>query len=385
MKVVVLLLCVIAYVAASQTAPGTSSRPILSASESNYYTKSTYLQGWSPSSISTSKADYTVGSGYSTIQAAVNAAINAGGTTRKYIKINAGTYKEVVYIPNTNVPLTIYGGGSSPSNTLITLNMPAQTTPSAYKSLVNPNGAVFKSGDPAYSMYNSCASKSGTIGTSCSTVFWVKAPNVQIVNLSVQNSAANSGDQQAVALTTDNDKIQVHNARLLGHQDTYYAGGGGTTTERIHVTNTYVEGDIDFVFGGGSVIFEGCTFYAKADRRSDEAVIFAPETDPHKMYGYLVISSTITGDNAWASSRKVYLGRAWDAGVSSASAYVPGTSPNGQLVIRETTINGIVQNSAPWTTATSGRAYSGNAANSRDLNNQNYNRFWEYANTGNGA
>nr|AHC08664.1 pectin methylesterase [Sphenophorus levis] len=386
MKIIVLLPVLVALACANQNPPGTSSRPILTASEANYYTKEKYLQGWSPPSISTNHTDYTVGGGgYSTIQAAVNDAINAGGSNRKYIKINTGTYQQVVYIPNTNVPLTIYGAGSRPDNTVITLNMPAQTTPSAYKNLVNPNDAFFKPGDPAYSIYNGCASSSGTIGTSCSTVFWVLAPNVQIVNLQIQNSAKNKGDQQAVALQTNSDRIQVHNVNLLGHQDTLCAGSGGTDTQIAHYTNTYIEGDIDYVFGGGTAIFESCTFYSKADRKNDESVIFAPDTDPHQMYGYLVIKSTITGDSAWSSSKKVYLGRSWDAGVKSANAYVPGTSPNGQLVIRETTINGIVPNSAPWTTATSGRAYAGNAANSRDLNNQNFNRFWEYANTGSGA
>nr|AAW28928.1 pectin methylesterase [Sitophilus oryzae] len=382
MKIIVLLLLAVVLASADQTAPGTASRPILTASESNYFTTATYLQGWSPPSISTSKADYTVGNGYNTIQAAVNAAINAGGTTRKYIKINAGTYQEVVYIPNTKVPLTIYGGGSSPSDTLITLNMPAQTTPSAYKSLV---GSLFNSADPAYSMYNSWRSKSGAIGTSCSTVFWGKAPAVQIVNLSIENSAKNTGDQQAVALQTNSDQIQIHNARLLGYQDTLYAGSGSSSVERSYYTNTYIEGDIDFVFGGGSAIFESCTFYVKADRRSDTSVVFAPDTDPHKMYGYFVYKSTITGDSAWSSSKKAYLGRAWDSAVSSSSAYVPGTSPNGQLIIKESTIDGIINTSGPWTTATSGRTYSGNNANSRDLNNDNYNRFWEYNNSGNGA
>nr|AEE63502.1 unknown [Dendroctonus ponderosae] len=377
----VLTLLLVSCVIADQTSPGTATRPILSSSEAAYFTRATYLTDWSPSEISLSSADYTVGSGgYSTVQAAVNAAINAGGTTRKYIAVSAGTYAEVVYIPSTNVPLTIYGTGSSSSDTVIALSLSALASGSSYSSTV---GSLFSSGDPAYSMYESCASKSA-IGTSCSSVFWVKASNVQIVRLTIQNSSKNTGTDQAVALQLQGDKVQIHDARLLGHQDTFYAGGG-SGTQRSIVTSTYIEGDIDFVFGGGAVVFESCTFYAKGDRRTDEAVVFAPDTDPNHEYGFLVVSSTISGDSTWSSSKGVYLGRSWDAGVSSASDYVAGTSPNGQLVIRETSIGGIINTSAPYTTATSGRSYSGNAASSRDLNNQNYNRFWEYANTGSGA
>lgn len=59
-----------------QTYPGTSSRPVLSDSEAESYTKENYLQGWTPEAIQTSQVDYLVGNGgYSTIQAAINAAI----------------------------------------------------------------------------------------------------------------------------------------------------------------------------------------------------------------------------------------------------------------------------------------------------------------------
>lgn len=71
------LLLATAY-ADHQAYPGTSSRPVLSDAEAASYTKESYLQGWTPSKINTgANGDYVVGSGgYSTIQAAVNAAIN---------------------------------------------------------------------------------------------------------------------------------------------------------------------------------------------------------------------------------------------------------------------------------------------------------------------
>lgn len=367
MRVLVLLLPLVASSLAN-----TSSRPVLTDNEAKYYAKPEYLQGWSPPTIVTDRADYVVGSGhYGTIQAAVNAAIKAGGSTRKYIQIEAGAYREVVYIPSTSVPLTLYGAGNT--RTTIVLGLSANTDSSSYKSMV---GGLFSSGDPAYSMYTGCANKNGAIGTSCSSVFWVRANQVQIVNLAIQNTAT---DGQAVALQTNGDQIQVESVHLLGHQDTLCAGSGGTGVERSIFNKCYIEGDIDFIFGGGTAIFSYCTIKAVANRRQDEATIFAPDTAPSKKYGYLMYGGHITGDSNWYTKKTVYLARAWDAGVPS-GGYSPGSSPNGQLVIRETTIDAIINTNAPYTTATSGRAFSGNAASNRNLDDNNYNRFWEYAN-----
>ncbi|ENN82141.1 hypothetical protein YQE_00223, partial [Dendroctonus ponderosae] len=158
---IVQLLLATAY-ADHQAYPGTSSRPVLSDAEAASYTKESYLQGWTPSKINTgANPDYVVGSGgYSTIQAAVNAAINDGGTNRKYIKILPGTYAEGVLIPKTSVPITILGSADDPEAVHIVLSQGAKLTGSQYANQMNPNGAVYKDGDPAWSMFNYCAQKS---------------------------------------------------------------------------------------------------------------------------------------------------------------------------------------------------------------------------------
>jgi Protein of unknown function (DUF1214) len=89
----------------------TPTRPQLSSTEQGSYTMATFLDGWVPEDVCTpSRGDYVVGSkgAYATVQAAVNAAINAGGTARKYIEIQSGTYIGLVVVPS-GVPLTIYG------------------------------------------------------------------------------------------------------------------------------------------------------------------------------------------------------------------------------------------------------------------------------------
>lgn len=76
-----LFFLVVASYASNQNYPGTSTRPILSESEASLLSEANYLQGWSVEGISIpSQPDYVVGSGqaYTDIQAAVNAAMNAG-------------------------------------------------------------------------------------------------------------------------------------------------------------------------------------------------------------------------------------------------------------------------------------------------------------------
>lgn len=81
LKAFVLLFLVVASYASHQNYPGTSTRPILSDSEASLLSEANYLQGWNVEDITIpSQPDYVVGNGqaYTDIQAAVNAAINAG-------------------------------------------------------------------------------------------------------------------------------------------------------------------------------------------------------------------------------------------------------------------------------------------------------------------
>ncbi len=62
---------------------------------------------------------------------------------------------------------------------------------------------------------------------------------------------------------------------------------------------------------------------------------------------------------------QTYLGRAWDEGVSGLSAYVNGTSPNGQVTIRDSTLGSHIRKTAPWNASTATRPFcSSNCTNS---------------------
>jgi pectinesterase len=95
-----------------------------------------------------------------------------------------------------------------------------------------------------------------------------------------------------------------------------------------------------------------------------------------------VTHSQITADEGYAAAPTGFLGRAWDQGAST-TGYVPGSTPNGQLVIRDSYEGEGFNTVTPWApAATTSRPFTARVDEGRDLNDVNYNRLWEYANRG---
>lgn len=399
-----------------QVAPGTSSRPVLSAAEAARFTPAHYFahrgalsapvaDPWSPRPIDAAalRPDFVVGKGgtHATLQQAVNAAIRSGKRTRQVIRIEPGIYTGAVYVPIDAPPLTLYGAGK-PEDVKIQLTLDARTKPAVYIAAVNPSGQ-FKAGDPAWTMYDTCATLPAdkVIDTPCAAVMWSQADDFQLKNLSIINTLLDTVDDathQAVALRVDGDRIQLEGVRLISRQDTFLVNAGEAPTAanklgtyptdriaRAYIRDSYVEGDIDFVFGRANAVFENCEFRAISTRKGDRAVIFAPDTMPASSLGFLVIRSRITGDKGFADSGKVYLGRSWDQGASG-TGYLTGQTPNGQLVIRDSYIDASIKRDTPWDkAATTNRPHQGNVAPGRNLDDPALNRLWEYNNYGPGA
>jgi pectinesterase len=141
----------------------------------------------------------------------------------------------------------------------------------------------------------------------------------------------------------------------------------------VYVKNSFVQGDTDFIFGRATAVFDGGTINYVTSRRGGGGTIVAPSTDPRNTFGFLVTGVDVTQTGTLTNS--VYLGRAWDNGVSSASAYVAGTSPNGQALVSESALGAFIRTADPWAAAaTSGRPFSDTG-----------NRLYEYRNSGPGA
>ncbi|MEV0617753.1 pectinesterase family protein [Nonomuraea sp. NPDC050404] len=248
---------------------------------------------------------------YRTVQAAIDA-VPSGNTGRHVITIKAGTYREVVTLNKPYV--TLQGLGSGPSATVIVNNR------SAY-----------------------------THGTSGSFTAHVTGRDATLTNLTVSNDFDESSTpegHQAVALRLGGDRSTLTNVRVLGDQDTLLVDDSA----RAYMKSSYVEGTVDFIFGGGTFVLDNCDIYEK---RSTGGPITAASTAAAKTYGFLFYRSRITG----SGSNNTTLGRPW--------------RPDAQVLYRESTLSGTIRTSQPWT--------------DMSTNSWKNARFLEYRNTGSGA
>jgi pectinesterase len=380
----------------AQTPPGTTTRPILSPAEAapyvpaNYFARSGLYESptadpWQPAPIATRRPDFVVGAhGFATVQQAVNAAFTTGGTDRLFIGIRPGVYTGTVFIPAGSPPLTVYGLGRA-SDVRLEFTVDATITPAAWAALVNPDGR-YAEGDPAWPMYESCATKTSATAGLCATVVWAQSTDLQLKGLTITNTLLDTvdrGTHQALALRTDADRTQLEGMRLISRQDTFYANAGDASRiARVSVRDSYLEGDTDFVFGRAATVFAECHFQLVSTRKDSGGVIFAPNTAPLFPYGFLVTRSLITADAGYQAAPTGYLGRAWDQNAST-TGYLPGITPNGQLLIRDSILGAGFLTTGPWApAATTSRPYSARIDPGRDLNDVNYNRLFEYANHG---
>ncbi|GAA0531569.1 putative acyl-CoA thioester hydrolase [Paractinoplanes ferrugineus] len=383
-----------AFAISGQTAPGTTTRPVLSKAEAEPFTPETYLRysglysapvadPWRPKPIATGRPDYLVGGhGFASVQQAVNAAFRDGGAARRWIGVLPGTYTGTVFIPAGTPPLTIFGLGR-PAEVRLEFTIDATVTPAVWAEQVNAAGR-YAEGDPAWPMFRSCATKTSATAGLCATVVWAQSTDLQLKGLTITNTLLDTvdrGTHQALALRTDADRTQLENMRLISRQDTFLANADDVTRiARVSVRDTYLEGDTDFVFGRAAAVFTGTHFHLVSSRKAGGGVIFAPNTAPNYPYGFLVTHSRITADAAYQTAPTGYLGRAWDQG-ASATGYLPGSTPNGQLVIRDSLIGAGFNTVTPWASAaTTARPFTARIDEGRDLNDVDHNRLWEHAN-----
>lgn len=316
--------------------------------------------------------DYLVaksGAPYSTVQAAITAATLAGKTTRQYIKVMPGTYNELVIVPK-GLTVTLYGGGTEPSQTVIALPTAAKLTGAQYATLANPGGSVFSNSTPSAikATYDACASKSGSIGTTCSALFVVNADNFEATNLTIHNTWSESanGESQAVALMVVGDRNLFYKTRLLGNQDTLYVKStAANVVARSYFAQSYIEGDTDFIFGRGTAVFDKSTiFFTRA--RKNSSTIGAPSTFGTHPYGFLFTGCTFSAD---AGAATISLARQWPES-SSAGVTI------GKMIVRNSYLGAEIKN-PPWA--------DWNSSNPAQYGTASKPYLGEYRNSGPGA
>ena len=278
------------------------------------------------------------GSGdFTTVQAAVDAAGTTGTAADPVvIAVRPGEYREVVAMPRNHVQLI---GTTGNAEDVVIVYDNAAGTP-------KPDG-------------------SGTYGSSGSATVLIRGSNITVRDLTFANDfdedAVELSGEQALAVKTQGDRLVFDNVRFLGDQDTLMVDSPSPgVLARSYFVNSYVEGDVDFIYGRGTAVFDRSTIFASSrGSSSNNGYLTASSIDISLPYGILITDSTVQSD---APAESFHLGRPWH----------PSGDPNAiaQVTIRNTELPASIK-SVPWTDM-SGFSW-------RDA------RFFEYQNTGPGA
>lgn len=184
---------------------------------------------------------------------------------RWVIFVKAGTYKERIYVQRERGNIHVIGAD-------------AATTVVAYDLHANLPGP---DGKP--------------IGTFRTPTVQIDGDGMLWENLTLANTAGPVG--QALALRADGDRLEFRGCRFLGWQDTILVNRG-----RHYFRDCYIEGHVDFIFGGATAYFERCHLHVLRD-----GYITAASTPKEQEHGYVFADCRITG----AEGVKTYLGRPW--------------------------------------------------------------------------
>ncbi|MET7423457.1 pectinesterase family protein [Dactylosporangium sp. NPDC005555] len=252
---------------------------------------------------------------YTSVQAAVDA-VPSGNPGPFTIKLRPGVYRGQVIVPADKPHIVLRGQGADPTEVVIVDDRANGT--------LKPDGTTW-----------------GTSGSASVTISGddFSARNLTFANDFDEAAHPEITSRQAVAVLTRADRLVFDNVRFLGNQDTLYVNTpDAATVGRVYLRKCYVEGDVDFIFGRATAVFDRCEIRSLSRGSStNNGYVTAASTSVANPFGFLITGSRLTGD---APAGTVFLGRPWH----------PGNDPNAiaQTVIRDSTIGAHI-GAAPWT------------------------------------
>ncbi len=233
------------------------------------------------------------------------AALISGKTSEEeaLIDIRPGSYYEKIDLIGDNI--TLRGLGDTPFDTVITYD------------------------DYALFIIESEGVKRGTFR---SYTLFADGDHIKMENLTIANTAGYGPRVgQAVALYMDGDDAHLTDCRLLGRQDTLFTaplppsviepGGFRGPKENAPRKNQkhlyehcYIEGDVDFIFGGAMATFTECEIKSLSREKVKEGephgYTTAASTPEGLPTGYTFKKCRFTCDEAMPDGG-VFLGRPW--------------------------------------------------------------------------
>jgi pectin methylesterase-like acyl-CoA thioesterase len=216
---------------------------------------------------------------YSTIERALDVAPADGAV----ILVSPGNYREVLTVDKPNIRMR--GAGADASQTIVVNNRNA-----------GENG-----------------------GTLHSATVNVAADNFVAENITFENDFNRTHPQlsqgsQALALMVTGDRAVFRNVRLLGNQDTVYAGNRGCAqgslpcaSSRQYFADCYIAGNVDFIFGDSKAVFDHCEIHSTA--HAGGYITAQSKHAPDQDSGYVINHCNLTVGEGVTQS--VFLGRPW--------------------------------------------------------------------------
>lgn len=207
----------------------------------------TFTTGAAPAAAASLSVNRTGNGGFCTVQGAFDA-IPANNTTARTITVAASTYHEILYLSNKK-NLTLVGADRD-------------------KTIIEyPNNDLLNAGTAARALFNASG-----------------ANNLTVSSLTIYNTTPQGGSQ-AEALEVSADQVILRNANFKSLQDTLLLTG------RVYVVDSYVEGNVDFVWGSGVTYFDSCEI-----KTVGRAGAIVQARNGANGYGYVFVDSKLTSD-----------------------------------------------------------------------------------------
>ncbi len=207
------------------------------------------------------------GGDFKTVQEAIDAAPD-NSSKRHVIYIKDGEYREKLTVPESKTNLSFVG--ESKEGTVLVYDDNANT--------IGPDG--------------------NPLGTSQSSSMFIYADDFIAKNLTIENDSG-QGTGQAVAAYVAGNHAYFENVMFLGYQDTLYTHSGSQ-----YYKDCYIEGDVDFIFGSATAVFDNCQIHSNRDG----SMLTAASTPQENPFGYVFLNSEITSDEGIEDVR---FGRPW--------------------------------------------------------------------------
>ena len=235
----------------------------------------------SPPAPGTSRLSVTAnGTGdFCSIQGAIDF-VPVSNPQRVVVDVGSGTYDEIDYVPPGKPFITIRGEDRDAT------------------VIEYPNNDRFNVA-PVSNADNQCIQRRlpGTpdLYNCWRSLFGVEATDFTLENITLHNTTP-FGGSQAEAFRGNNDRIVLNRVSLLSFQDTLRLQRSG------FVTNSYLEGDVDFTWGTGAAFFQ------QSELKSLHAGYDSMVRNDASVHGNVYVENRLTRDPA-SPDNSVYLSR----------------------------------------------------------------------------